>query len=63
MKKKKMPIERQKSIKELNYVVVDTELTGLNERRDSIISIGAIKMHGGRIDMGNTFYKLVKPNR
>ncbi len=61
MKKKKMPIEKQKPIKESNYVVVDTELTGLDERHDSIISIGAIKMHGGRIDMGNTFYKLVKP--
>lgn len=43
------------------YVVIDTELTGLDSRKDSIVSLGAIKMTGGRIDVGNTFYKMVKP--
>jgi DNA polymerase-3 subunit epsilon len=43
------------------YVVIDTELTGLDRRKDSIVSLGAIKMTGGRIDVGNTFYRLVKP--
>lgn len=42
IKKKNMRTERQKPFTEANYVVVDTELTGLDERRDSIISIGAI---------------------
>lgn len=45
------------------YVVVDTELTGLNDKWDSIVSIGAIKMLGGRIELGNTFYKLVNPEK
>jgi DNA polymerase III subunit epsilon len=43
------------------YVVVDTELTGLNEKKDSIVSIGAVKMNGGRIDLSNTFYRLLNP--
>ena len=46
-------------IGEANYVVVDTELTGLNPRSDSIISIGAMKMLGSRIDLGNAFYRLI----
>jgi DNA polymerase III subunit epsilon len=43
------------------YVVIDIELTGLDEQRDSIISIGAIRMSGGRIELGETFYRLMGP--
>jgi DNA polymerase-3 subunit epsilon len=50
-----MPITHAK------YVVVKTELTGLDEQRDSIISIGAIRMSGGRIELGETFYRLMRP--
>ncbi len=39
----------------------DTELTGLDLRRDSIISIGAVKLRGSRILPGETFYRLVRP--
>lgn len=46
----------------IRYVSVDTELTGLNERRDSIVSIGAVRMVGGRIDLGDSFYRLVRPD-
>jgi DNA polymerase-3 subunit epsilon len=46
---------------EVCYVVIDTELTGLDSKRDSIVSLGAIKMTGGRIDFGSTFYRMVKP--
>ncbi len=48
-------------IEEVRYVVLDTELTGLDEKKDSIVSIGAVRMRGGRIDLGKTFYKLIKP--
>jgi DNA polymerase-3 subunit epsilon len=48
-------------ISEVRYVVVDTELTGLDEKKDSIISIGAVRMVGGKIDLGNVFYRLVSP--
>lgn len=43
------------------FAVVDTELTGLDERRDSIVSVGAVKMSGSRIELGRTFYQLVSP--
>lgn len=50
------------SIHDANFVVVDTELTGLDESRDEIISIAGVKMTGKRIKMGDVFYKLVKPS-
>jgi DNA polymerase-3 subunit epsilon len=60
--KRKLPrIEKQVLITEGKYVVVDLELTGLDEKKDSIVSIGAVHMHGGVIDLGNTFYQLVSP--
>lgn len=48
-------------IDKASYVVLDTELTGLDLRDNSIVSIGAIKMSGKRIHTGETFYNLVKP--
>ena len=46
---------------EAHYVVLDLELTGLDEKKDSIVSIGAVRMRGGAIDLGHTFYRLVSP--
>ncbi|MGC2062722.1 MAG: 3'-5' exonuclease [Thermodesulfovibrionales bacterium] len=48
-------------IRDAAYVVIDTELTGLNENKDSIVSIGAVKMSGGGIELGQTFYNLINP--
>ncbi len=48
-------------LQETQYVVIDTELTGLNGRKDSIVSIGAVRMKGGRIDIGESFYKIINP--
>lgn len=50
------------AIGEAFYVVIDTELTGLDLKRDSIISIGAIRMSGTGIDLGKTFHRLVRPS-
>ncbi len=50
-----MPVETA------DFVVIDTELTGLNERKDSIVSVGAVRMCGGTISLGDSFYRLVKP--
>ena len=50
------------AIESVDYVVLDTELTGLNPRKDSIVSIGAVRMKGGRIDLGNIFYRLINPS-
>jgi DNA polymerase III subunit epsilon len=48
-------------IQEAKFLVFDTELTGLNIKKDSIVSIGALKMHGGRIDLNETYYRVVDP--
>ncbi|HWR71738.1 MAG TPA: 3'-5' exonuclease [Nitrospirota bacterium] len=48
-------------IDEACYVVLDTELTGLDVKRDSIVSLGAIMMTGGRIVLGKTLERMVSP--
>jgi DNA polymerase-3 subunit epsilon len=48
-------------ISRARFAVVDTELTGLDEKKDSIVSIGAVRMAGGRIELGDTLYQLVSP--
>lgn len=48
-------------IGQCRYVVMDTELTGLDVKKDSIVSIGAVAMTGGRIILGETFYEMVSP--
>ena len=42
-------------------VVLDTELTGLNVKKDEIIAIGAVKIRNMQICCNETFYALVKP--
>ncbi|MBI5640535.1 MAG: 3'-5' exonuclease [Nitrospirae bacterium] len=49
-------------IENADYVVIDTELTGLDLKKDSVVSIGAVRMKGGRIDLGNAFYRMVNPS-
>jgi DNA polymerase-3 subunit epsilon len=46
---------------QIPFVLVDTELTGLNPKRDSVVSVGAVKMSGTRIELGHSFYRLVSP--
>ncbi len=48
-------------ISHYEFVVIDTELTGLNPRRDEIVSIGAVKIKEMRIKLGETFHTYVKP--
>ena len=54
-------LELNRGIKETEFVAFDTELTGLNFKQDSIISIGAVKLRGSTILPAQTFYRLVKP--
>ncbi|HTF99112.1 MAG TPA: 3'-5' exonuclease [Nitrospirota bacterium] len=44
-----------------SYAVVDTELTGLDDKKDSIVSVGAVRIDRGCIHLGNSFYRLVSP--
>ncbi|PLX50246.1 MAG: 3'-5' exonuclease [Desulfobulbaceae bacterium] len=53
--------DQLRPIEEYDYVVVDTELTGLSKRRDEIVSIGAVHIKNLRIVAGRTFYSLVRP--
>lgn len=56
-----VPLDYKAPIREVRYAVIDTELTGLNEKKDSIVSIGALHVFNGRIELGYNFYRLVKP--
>lgn len=48
-------------LSEAVYIVFDTELTGLNLKKDSLVSIGALKMFGKRIEIGSTYYRVIAP--
>jgi DNA polymerase III subunit epsilon len=43
------------------YAVIDSELTGLDPRRDAIVSLGGLRMAGGRIVLADRFYEEVQP--
>lgn len=51
-----------KLIHKKEFIVIDTELTGLDERNDSIISIGAITMRERSILIGDIFYRVLNPS-
>jgi DNA polymerase-3 subunit epsilon len=61
--KKQEPLLVDKTLPftDVQYTVLDTELTGLNEKKDAIISIGGVRMAGTRIELANSFHQLVKP--
>ncbi len=54
-------VDRHVPIRNCEFVVFDTELTGLNPRKDEIIAIGAVRIRNLRICCGDTFYALIKP--
>lgn len=53
--------DQSRPLTEYRFVVLDTELSGLNARRNEIVSIGAVAVRDMRIDLGNTFSTLVRP--
>jgi len=48
-------------LKKCPFVIFDTELSGLDKRKDFIVSIGALKMDGALINMSSEYYRLIKP--
>jgi len=46
---------------EARYAVIDSELTGLDPQRDSIVSLGGLRVAHGRIDLGDRFYEEARP--
>ena len=53
--------DQGRDLTDYQFVVFDTELTGLNRRRDEIISIGAVKIINLQIELSQTFHCYVKP--
>jgi DNA polymerase-3 subunit epsilon len=52
---------QSRPLSEYTFVVCDTELTGLNRRRDEIISIGAVKIVDLRLELNDTFHQYIRP--
>ena len=53
-----------KPITETQFVVFDTETTGLNAKRgDRIVSISAVRLKQGRIDLSDAFHEIINPDR
>ncbi|MFN2343366.1 MAG: PolC-type DNA polymerase III [Desulfonatronovibrio sp.] len=48
-------------LEEYDFVVLDTELTGLNDKIDEIVSIGAVRIKKLRIDLQDNFYSNICP--
>ena len=48
-------------LESLCYVVLDTELTSLEHRTNRLLSVGAIRMQGASIRLGEQFYRMVNP--
>jgi len=53
--------DQSRPLSEYDFVVLDTELTGLNKRRDEIISIGAVRVENLQINLSATFHRYVRP--
>ncbi len=53
--------DQGRSLSEYDFVVFDTELTGLNRKKDEIVSIGAVHIRDLQIDLSSTFHRYVKP--
>jgi DNA polymerase-3 subunit epsilon len=53
--------DRDLPVRDCEFVVFDTELTGLNQKKDEIIAIGAVRLRNLRICFDETFYELIKP--
>lgn len=52
---------QNRPIEEYDFVVFDTELTGLDSKRDEIISIGAVRIKNMQIMATETFQSYIRP--
>lgn len=54
-------IANDTALDSVRYVIVDTELTSLDNRTNRLLSLGAIAMNGSRILLGEQMYRVVNP--
>jgi DNA polymerase III subunit epsilon len=57
----RVPLSDDTRMAELHATVVDTETTGLTPAVDRVVSIGAVRVCGGRLYRGMSFDRLVRP--
>lgn len=50
-------------ISDNTYVSFDCETTGLNTKKDEILSIGAVKIIDNKIELSHSFERFIKPQR
>lgn len=54
--------DQGRPLSEYTFVVCDTELTGLNKKKDELISIGAVMIRDLQIDLSSMFHRFIKPD-
>jgi len=53
--------QRRRPWNTVDLLSLDFEATGLDFRRDTIVSFGAVPIHRGRVEVGQAVYQLVDP--
>ncbi len=56
-------LDQDQPLSSYEFVVFDTELTGMNSRRDEIVSIGAVRIKNLQIIAGENFQSFVRPHK
>ena len=56
-----LDFDQRRPLAEYSFVVFDTELTGLNRKKDELISIGALRITNLQIDLSSMFHHFIQP--
>jgi DNA polymerase-3 subunit epsilon len=53
----------RRDYRETEFLAIDLETTGLDVKRDLILSVGYVTLHGRRIDLGSARHRVVRIDR
>jgi len=56
-------LDGSRPARDFSYAVIDLETTGLSTDRDRVVAVGAVRVAGGRVRLGERFVELVNPGR